>query len=242
MGAKWGRSSVGRAPPLQGGGQGFESPRLHVVSAVKTKPIVTYVLIGLNVLAFLWQLSVGISQTAFTYGLAPIAVANGDWSRLFTAVFLHGSFLHLAFNMYVLFVIGRQLEVMLGSARFIVLYGLSALGGVAASFTFSDPGVVSVGASGAIFGLMGGLLVAGKRLRYDVTQVLVLIGINIAIGFVVPNIDWRAHLGGLIAGFAVGTVLTRPRGRVSAGTEIAGCLAIAVVCVLLIAQRSMQLV
>jgi membrane associated rhomboid family serine protease len=226
---------------LQGGGQGFESPRLHVVSALKTKPVVTYVLIGINVLAFLWQLSVGIAVTATNHGLAPLAVANGDWSRLVTAVFLHGSFLHLAFNMYVLFVIGRQLEEMLGSARFIVLYSLSALGGVAASFAFSNPAIVSVGASGAIFGLMGGLLVAGKRLRYDVTQVLILIAINVGIGFVVPNIDWRAHLGGLLAGLAVGTVLTRPRGRVSAGTEVLGCLAIAAVCVLLIAQRSMQL-
>jgi membrane associated rhomboid family serine protease len=88
---------------------------------------------------------------------------------------------------------------------------------------------------------MGGLLVAGKRLRYDVTQVLILIGINVVIGFAVPNIDWRAHLGGLLVGVAVGTVLTRPRGRVSAGTELVGCLAIGAVCVLLIAQRSMQL-
>lgn len=236
---------------MQGGGQGFESPRLHTVGrlvewvvglvAVRQVPRVTYFLIGLNVLVFLWQFSVGVSQAAFSYGLQPFAVANGDWSRLVTSVFLHGNIMHLAFNMYVLFVIGRQLEVMLGSARFIVLYSLSALGGAAATFAFSTPTITSVGASGAIFGLMGGLLVAGKRLRYDVTQVLVLIGINVVIGFAVPNIDWRAHLGGLITGMAVATVLTRPKGRVTTNTELVGCLAILGVCVLLIVQRSMQL-
>ena len=226
---------------MQGGGQGFESPRLHIMNSVKQRPLVTYVLIGLNVAAFLWQLSVGVSSSAFGYGLSPFAVANGEWSRIGTAVFLHGSFLHLAFNMYVLFAIGRQLELLLGSVRFVVLYAISALGGVAATFTFSDPAIVSVGASGAIFGLMGGLLVAGRRLRYDVTQVVILIAINVAIGFAVPNIDWRAHLGGLLAGFAVGTVLTRPRGRVTPTTEWVGCLAIVAICVLLIAQRSIQL-
>jgi membrane associated rhomboid family serine protease len=137
---------------------------------------------------------------------AAIGVAAGEYYRLLTSAFMHGGILHIMFNMWVLLALGPTLESLLGRSRFLALYLLSALGGSVASYAFGQPNIPSVGASGAIFGLMGAVLVVGKRLRQDVTNVLVLIGINIAIGFVVPNIDWRAHLGGLLTGVFVGAV------------------------------------
>jgi membrane associated rhomboid family serine protease len=114
--------------------------------------------------------------------------------------------------MYVLFVLGPTLERVLGHVRFIILYVVAALGGSVVSYTFSDPRTVSVGASGAIFGLMGALIVAGRRMRWDITQVLILLGINVVIGFLSPEVDWRAHFGGLVVGALVaGVFIWTPR-------------------------------
>ena len=146
------------------------------------RPTVTYTLIGVNVVVFLAQYSMGINAIAERFGMWPVGIALfGEWYRLLTSAFLHGSFLHIAFNMYVLFALGPTLERILGHGRFIILYLSAALGGSVASYCFSDIATVSVGASGAIFGLMGALVVAGRRLRYDVTQVLVLLAINVVI-------------------------------------------------------------
>jgi len=177
--------------------------------------VVTKTLIGLTVLAFIAQSVVGLGESVERFALLGFAsnaqgevigVAAGEYYRLLTAAFLHGSILHIAFNMWVLYALGPQLEAALGRIRFITLYLVAALGGTVVSYTFSTPNVPSVGASGAIFGLMGATLVLGHALRQEVTSVLVFIGINIAIGFVVPNIDWRAHLGGLVVGAAVAAV------------------------------------
>jgi len=108
--------------------------------------------------------------------------------------------------MYVLFALGPVLERVLGHGRYLTLYLIAALGGGVASFWFSSVNAVSVGASGAIFGLMGALVVAGRRLRYDIRQVLILLAINLVIGFIAPGVDWRAHLGGLVTGAAVAAV------------------------------------
>ena len=135
------------------------------------------------------------ATTAWPVGIA-VGANGGDWCGGLP----HGSFLHIAFNMYVLFALGPTLERILGHSRYLILYVLAAIGGGVASYVFSDMRTVSVGASGAIFGLMGALVVAGRRLRYDVTQVLVLLGINVVIGFIASGVDWRAHLGGLVTG------------------------------------------
>jgi len=178
-----------------------------VGAAVPVRPTVTYVLIGLTIAVFLWQLLVGIDESSVQYGMWPARVAvNGAWWLLLTSAFLHGSFLHIAFNMYVLFALGPVLERVLGHGRYLTLYLIAALGGGVASFWFSSVNAVSVGASGAIFGLMGALVVAGRRLRYDIRQVLILLAINLVIGFIAPGVDWRAHLGGLVTGAAVAAV------------------------------------
>lgn len=192
---------------------------------------VTLTLIGIDVAIFVVQLLVGVGQVAGDWGLWPAGVAiNGEWYRMLTSVFLHGSLLHLGFNMYVLYVLGPPLERLLGHARFLVLYLVAGFGGAVASFVFSDLRTVSVGASGAIFGLMGALVVAGRHLKADITQVLILIGINVAIGFIAPGIDWRAHLGGLVTGAAVAFVFSKaPQGKSQTVVQVVGCVGIVLI-------------
>lgn len=143
-----------------------------------------------------------------------VGVADGEYYRLLTAAFLHGGLLHLALNMYALYLFGPPLEAVFGRVRFVALYLASALGGSALSYAFSDPRVPSLGASGAVFGLLGAFLVVSRRLRRDTTPVLVLLVINFAYGLIVPRIDWRAHLGGFIAGALVALAMTyAPKAR-----------------------------
>lgn len=207
-----------------------------------TKPRVTYALIALNVAIFGIQFLQGIDTLAVDYGMWPIGIArDGDWWRLFTSAFLHGSFIHIAFNMYVLFFLGPTLERILGHTRFLILYVLAALGGSVASYWFSDINTVSVGASGAIFGLMGALVVAGHRLKYDITQVLILLGINVVIGFISPNVDWRAHFGGLVIGALVAAIMVLPPKRIRIRAQVAGIAALLVLLIVLTIIRTEQI-
>jgi membrane associated rhomboid family serine protease len=206
------------------------APRTALGGRIAAGAVVTKTLIGITVGCFLLQYLYGYDRSVEDFALLGLAagsdgqvigIAAGEYYRLLTAAFMHGGLLHLAFNMYVLFVLGPPLEAVLGRARMLTLYLLSALGGSVASYAFSESFVPSVGASGAIFGLMGATLVVGRRLRADVTNVVVLIGINVAIGFVVPSIDWRAHFGGLVAGALVGGVFAYlPRDRAVAGAGV----------------------
>ena len=207
-----------------------------------SKPTVTYVLIGLNVAAFLIQFGVGVDQVAENLGMWPVGIAVGnEWWRLLTSAFLHGSFLHIAFNMYVLFALGPTLERVLGHGRFLVLYLLSAVGGAVASYAFSDIRTLSVGASGAIFGLMGALVIAGRRLRYDITQVVILLAINVVIGFLQPGVDWRAHLGGLVTGVVVSAIFVLPKHGNRAATQALGIFAVLVVIAVIAIWRTNQI-
>ena len=178
-------------------------------------PYVTYTLLALNVLVFLWQLSIGIDESASHWGMRPdvIATDNSYW-LLITGTFLHGTIMHLVFNMMVLFFIGPTLERTINHWGFIAVYLLSALGGEVMSFVFSSFGDVSIGASGAIFGLMGALVIAGRRHGLNITQVAVLIGINMVFSFAQPGVDWKAHIGGLVTGALVAAILVyAPRGN-----------------------------
>ena len=165
---------------------------------------VTKVLLGLNIAIFVLQLATD-GEITDRYKSFGYAIALGDeYYRLMTAAFLHAGVLHIAFNMYCLFLVGPPLEATLGRARYLTLYLLAAVGGSAASYVFSSPGVSGVGASGAIFGLFGAYLVVARRLNADARSIATVVGINLVLGFVIPNIDWRAHIGGLVVGAAVG--------------------------------------
>ena len=141
------------------------------------------------------------------FALFAPSVADGQWWLLITAGFLHGSIIHLLFNVYILWVLGSQLENIVGKAKFIIIYFGSLLGGSLASHLFSPFGSYSIGASGAIFGLMGAMLVVGRKRNLDISQITTLVVINVVIGFVLSGIDWRAHLGGLAVGGFISWVL-----------------------------------
>lgn len=165
---------------------------------------ITKWLIGACVAVFGFE-SVFNMDLAYEFGLAGYPVLElGEYYRLLTAMFLHGGLMHIVFNMLILWQLGAVLEPYYGRGAFTALYLASGLAGGFASIGFNDPMTLSVGASGAIFGLMGAYAVILRRLGRPDTQVLVLIGINLVIGFVVPGIDWHAHVGGLVAGAIFG--------------------------------------
>jgi membrane associated rhomboid family serine protease len=141
------------------------------------------------------------------FALFAPSVTNGQWWLLITSGFLHGSIIHLLFNVYILWVLGSQLENIVGKTKFIIIFFGSLLGGSLASYLFSPFGSYSIGASGAIFGLMGAMLVVGRKRNLDISQITTLVVINVVIGFVLSGIDWRAHLGGLAAGAFITWVL-----------------------------------
>ena len=144
-----------------------------------------------------------------TFGMFPVAIAQGEWFRLITSAFLHYGFMHIAFNMYGLYILGPQLEELMGHRRFTALYLLTALGGSVASYWFSPIATLSVGASGAIFGLMAATMIIGREIRADVSQIAVLFGINVVIGFLNTGVDWRAHLGGAAVGALIAWLLVQ---------------------------------
>ena len=136
-------------------------------------------------------------------------VESGEYWRLFTVALVHGGLTHLFFNMFSLLVLGNPIEAALGKARFLVIFFISLLTGSLASIYLNSAPHVSVGASGAIFGLFGAFIALGKRLNQGARDIYVIVGLNFVLGFVLGGVDWRAHLGGLIGGYLATTVLLR---------------------------------
>jgi membrane associated rhomboid family serine protease len=142
------------------------------------------------------------------FAYAPFLTESEPW-RMISSAFLHSnSFLHIAFNMYALWILGNALEPAFGRARFLAIYLVSALAGSVGVLLLAPVDTVVVGASGAVFGLFGALFVVQKKRGGDLRQILVLLAINAAIGFIIPNIAWQAHLGGLIAGVLCTAAIT----------------------------------
>jgi membrane associated rhomboid family serine protease len=147
----------------------------------------------------------------------PVGIADGQYYRLLTSMFLHYGLLHLALNMWALWVLGRELEGQLGPGRFLLLYFLSGLGGSVAAYALS-PTSMSAGASGAVFGLFAAIFVVFRRLNRDTSQIITVLVINLIFSFSVRGISWQAHLGGLVVGAAIAVALAYPprevRGKV----------------------------
>lgn len=186
---------------------------------------VTKVLIGLNVLAFVVQLATIEFETG--YFMRPQELAHrGEYYRMVTSAFLHDRrmLLHIAFNMYALLAIGSQIERLLGPVRYLTLYAVAAIGGSVATYVFVHPLQPSLGASGAIFGLFGAFFVFARRLRGDTSQILMMIGINLAIGFTFRGyINNYAHIGGLVAGGVVAFAFAHaPKGPRRANIQFGG--------------------
>ena len=141
-------------------------------------------------------------------------VADGAWWQVATSVFTHEMAIHIGFNMLALYFLGPMLENVLGRTRFLALYLVSGIAGSAAVMLFSVPYSQTLGASGAIFGLMGALAVIALKVRGQVQQVLFWIGLNLVFTFTVSGISWQGHIGGLVGGALIGTAMAyAPRQR-----------------------------
>lgn len=181
----------------------------HADEIFKKKiPVITYSLIILNLIGFFLQIfdnDYMINNYAL-YG--PLVRNFHEYYRLITGGFLHSDILHISLNMYALYILGTQLESYLGKTKYLIVYLFSLIVGSLMSITFSGNNYYSIGASGAIFGLMGSLLAFGYHYRVYLgtalkEQILPLIILNLAFGFIIPGIDYFDHIGGLIAGFLI---------------------------------------
>ena len=197
---------------------------------------VSYALIAVN--AFVWVAGLALgggtgliagSPWAGIGGLSAGPVAAGEWWRAITAGFLHSGILHLGLNMAFLYMLGPPLEGVLGRARFTVLY-FTALIASSLGALLLNPGAYTVGASGAIFGLMGATIVGQRAAGIDprASGMVTLVVINLVFSFLVPGVSIGGHLGGLAAGFVVGWLLFRR--RIHPAAAVAACLVFAGIC------------
>lgn len=167
--------------------------------------------VAVFVFSLLLGLGVGRGEVLVRLGaMVPILVVDGQYWRLVSAIFLHANLVHLLLNAVGLSIFGNLVESVLGSGRMLAVYLVSGFVASAVSFAFGSVGTIAVGASGAIFGLLGTWLAYNLRrsglslARSNVQGALLLIGLNLAIGFTVPGIDNLAHVGGLVAGILGG--------------------------------------
>jgi membrane associated rhomboid family serine protease len=160
-------------------------------------------------------------------------VSDGAVWQLLTSAFTHVEVWHIGFNMLALFFLGPLLESVLGRARFLAVYLVSALAGSAAVMLLASPGSQTLGASGAIFGLMGALIVVGLKVRANLQQLWFWLGLNLLFTFTAGGISWQGHLGGLLGGVLTAGVLVlspRPRRETvqAVGTTVLGLVFVAI--------------
>ncbi len=191
----------------------------------------TFVLIGINVVAFLIEIAVGGggigigggNSVVIDYGLFGPLVGEGQWYRLVTGGFLHASLIHIGFNMLLLYFLGRLLEPALGTPRFVVLYFASLLAGSFGALLL-DPNALTVGASGAVFGLAGATFVIARGRGMDAiaSEIGFLIVINLVFSFTISNISVGGHLGGLAGGVICAlTIVAGERGMLGRNRQLA---------------------
>ena len=225
---RWGRRTTTIAAPLD------------------RRPLITYGIIAVTVLVYLAQLVPGSPvQQLLAYNSGFVIPQLGSFQpwRLLTVLLVHSSWLHIGLNMLALWMIGRILEPLVGRTRFLVMYLISGLAGSVAVALLA-PLTWVVGASGAIFGLFGALLVIGRHIGANVASIAIIIAINFAFPFVVGilsgslaavQISWQAHLGGLIAGAAVGFIYARTRAVRQRGWQIGLLIGLTVLLLALLA-------
>jgi membrane associated rhomboid family serine protease len=228
----------------------------------RNAPDVTNLLLGLNGVMFLltqgWKLGFNSGRTSGLFdrlALQPCAisqfggcipgaggVADGEYYRLLTSMFLHFGVVHLFLNMYCLYLVGPALERALGRLRFAALYLISGLAGSALSYALGPQNELAAGASGAVFGLFAGFYVLERRRGSDVSQISVTIGLNLFLSFAISGIDWRGHVGGLVGGGLVTAALVYvPPGRQRAALQAIGCVSVALLVVALVVVRTVHL-
>jgi membrane associated rhomboid family serine protease len=218
---------------------GSNSSRTGIVGSTNPTPVV----IGLVAVCVVIFVASGFGKASVIdrFGMWPYGVHfSHQYYRLFTSIFLHLDFLHIAFNMVTLLIVGPAVEVLLGKSRFLTLFLLTGIGGNVLSYLIAPIAGVSAGASGAIFGVMGAYVVLALIQHKPMGPVVALIVINLVIGFT-GNIEWQAHIGGLVTGavlalaYQYASTLRQMTGEiaVSVGASAAtlGVLALLVLCV-----------
>jgi membrane associated rhomboid family serine protease len=215
-----------------------QKTKVRTAATMSGDPQLTYVLIAINVIAFVAMaagggglLSRGGGEVYTNGALFGPAVADGDWWRIVTAGFLHAGLLHLAFNMYFLWFLGALMENSIGKVRFAIIYFVSLLGGSFGALLLS-PNAVTVGASGAVFGMMGAAIIGMRARGVDPMQsgLGTTLLLNLAITLVIPGISIGGHIGGLVAGGIVGYLMfeVADRRRDARAPVLAACLGLAV--------------
>ncbi|MEU7552478.1 rhomboid family intramembrane serine protease [Streptomyces sp. NPDC044571] len=243
-----GGSGTGHAPAAN-------APRTVAGGVVSGDPhLVTKILIGINAAVFLAcllapplvvQLEL-LGRYAAYFGAPVQGVATGEFYRLLTSVFLHAEWWHIAGNLLAVWVIGGPLEAALGRVRYLAVYLLSGLGGSALVYLLTPPNVPTLGASGAVFGLLGATVVLMRRLRYDMRPVMTMVVLMLVLTFV-PfggslSVSWQAHVGGLVTGVLVGLgMVAPPAGRARAVVQWGACAAAFLLAAGLILLRTAEL-
>jgi membrane associated rhomboid family serine protease len=199
------------------------------------EPYVTYAIIVICVLAFVGEMAggagLGFGRAGGTFvekgALFGPSIADGEYWRLVTSGFLHAGFLHIAFNMYLLWYLGRLLEPALGHVRFAAIYFTSLLAGSFGALLLA-PNTVTIGASGAVFGLMGAAVVEFRRrgIGFLESGIGILILFNLGLSFIVPGIAIGGHIGGLIGGVLAALAINLGERARSLALSLAGCVAL----------------
>lgn len=241
----------------QGSGTGHSPtanrPRTLVGGTIAADPrLITKILLGINVAVFVAVLVVGdhyrLVDDLVLVGRASspdlhhvVGVADGEWYRLVTAMFLHQEVWHIAFNMLGLWWLGGPLEAALGRVRFLALYLLSGLAGSALTYLVAEPHEASLGASGAIFGLLGATAVLMRRLNYDMRPVFALLALNLLFTFTWPGIAWQAHVGGLVAGTLIAIGMVHAPRQHRALVQYGTCALVLVATIVIVVARTASL-
>lgn len=181
-------------------------------------PVVSSIIV-INCIVFLLTLIPGFGKRLLYAGMSVNGlIAQGEWWRIITSMFLHVGFTHVLFNMFSLFLFGPELEKIAGKMRFLTIYFLAGIFGSAATFLMHEPTYASVGASGALYGIFGAFAALVYYTRHLFPQlkqiILPLIVLSVIMSFIMPNVNIAAHLGGLIAGFILGIVYFNPKNMV----------------------------
>lgn len=242
---------------VRGESRGSRQPRTVFGGRPASTALVTWILVGLNVGLFLIELAApSLANRWGLLGYAPFSangqfqgVAAGQWYRLITSAFLPPAtglgglgFMDIVFNMWALVVVGPGLEQLLGRARFLTVYLLSAFGGAVVFYLIGPQYVLALGASGAIFGLFGAWFVVSRRLRLDSRGIVLLIVINLAFSFIYRSaIAWQVHLGGLIVGALITAAYAYAPRKNRVAFQVAATVILIVILAVVVVIRNGQL-